>query len=195
MAEQHSSSGPPPGQHEDLHTTAAHEAHGGETPSLFKLDPGVGVWALVVFVCLLLILRKFAWGPIIASIDEREKNIRDSMDKAKQAQNESKRIANEQNEIFKEAKLQAASIIQEAKSTAETLANKIKKEAMEEKTRIVESGMKNVETAKAAAMSSLKKDTADLAINIAENLLNESMDDEKHRIYVDKVIDELSVKE
>jgi F-type H+-transporting ATPase subunit b len=195
MAEHKSSSSPPVEGAQELNASIAHENNHEDTPTLFTLDPGLGIWALVVFFILLFILKKFAWGPIISSIDEREKSIRDSIDKAKQAQNESKRIANEQNEILDAAKSDASSIIQQAKATAETMANKIKQEALDEKNRIVESGTKKVESAKSAAMASLKEDTANLSISIAENLLQETLNDERHKKFVEKAIEELKINE
>ncbi len=180
---------------QNLHaSTEAHGGHSDEPLSLFKLDPGVGIWALVVFAILLYLLKKFAWGPIISSIDEREKSIRDSLDKAKQAQNESKRIANEQNEILGESKSEAAKILKQAKDTAESLAKKIKQEAQYEKDKILESGLKEIEAAKINAIESLKKETADLAIFLAEKLVQESMNEEKHKIYIDKLIEEINIK-
>ena len=174
----------------DLFASSADPTH-EESISIFKLDPGVGLWAIVVFAGLLIILKKFAWGPIISSIDEREKNIRDSLDKAKQAQNESKEIASEQKKILSDAKLEAASIIQKAKSTAEELSNKIKQDGLEEKSRIVDSGLKEIEAAKQSAIADLKKKTADMALEIAGKLIGQSMDDNKHREYVDNLINEI----
>jgi len=170
---------------------ASSEANSHESPSLLKLDPGVGVWAIVVFLCLLFILKKLAWGPIINSIDEREKNIRDSLEKARQAQNESREIANEQNQILSDAKLEATRIIQSAKKVAEEMAGKIKQEGQEEKNRTVESGIKEIEAAKLSAISDLRKQTGNLAIEIAGKLIGSSMDDDKHREYVDNLISEI----
>ena len=193
MAENTSHPIPSPEESRELNASTVHDARVNEPPTLFKLDPGVGIWAIIVFFLLLLILKKFAWGPIISSIEDREKNIRDSLDKAKQAQNESKRIANEQNAIINQAKSEASSIVQQAKNASEELANKIKNEALEEKSRIIESGVKQVESTRAATMSTLKKDTAGLAINIAEILLRETIDSKKHRKYVEKAIEELDI--
>lgn len=185
----------PAGQAGEVHASTAHTAPEDHIPTLFSFEPGIAIWALTVFILLLIILRKFAWGPIISSIEEREKNIRDSLDKARQAQNESKRIANEQNEILNQAKSEASIMIQEAKHAAETLSNNIKQDAQEEKSKIVESGIREIEAAKAAAITSLKKETASLAIEIAEKLIQDKMDDVSNRAYVDKLIDELSISE
>ena len=161
-----------------------------EAPSLLKLDPGVGIWAIVVFVILLLLLKKFAWGPIITSIDERDKSIRDSLEKAKQTHHESKKIAAEQGLILAEAKSESAKFVQQAKEMAESISSEIRAEAKKEKQRIIDSGIKEIEAAKIAAVNSIKMEMADMAISIAEKLLQESLDTEKNRMYVNKLINE-----
>ncbi len=171
-----------------------HQNNGGPAASLFKFDPGVAIWTIIVFVLLLTLLKRFAWGPIISSIEEREKTIRDSLDRANKAQNESKRIANEQNEMLTQAKSEAFAIIQQAKNSADEFSKKIKTEALEEKEKIVASGKKEIESAKNSAIVSLKKETANLAINIAEKLIQQSMDDEKHHALIEKEIDSLEFK-
>src|SRR4051812_6412744 len=65
-----------------------HKDDGGLPPFL-RFDPGVWIWTVAVFVVLLIILRKMAWGPIISSITEREKTIKDSLDQAARIQVES----------------------------------------------------------------------------------------------------------
>jgi F-type H+-transporting ATPase subunit b len=178
---------------EHLNSETSHGSH-HETPSLFKLDPGVGIWALVVFALLLFILRKFAWGPILASVSEREKTIRDSLEQAKQAQNESKKIAQEQNQILAEAKSEAATLIQNAKASAEEYAQKIKSDAAEEKQQTLDAGIKEIELAKQEAIRSLKQETGSIAIEIAEKLIHQSLDDAKHKELVDKLIEEIEIE-
>ena len=174
----------------ETHTLASSDEHGESSPSLLKLDPGVGIWSIIVFVVLLALLKKFAWGPIVTSIDEREKTIRDSLDKAKEAQNESRRIADQQNKVLSEAKTEAAEIIQNAKNVAEEIAQKIKMDAEGEKTRIVESGFHEIESMKKAAILEIKTQTSALAIQIAEKLIQKSLDDAAHKAYVDNLIQE-----
>ncbi len=173
--------------------TSAESGHGD--PKLMTFDPGVGIWSIVVFVVLLLILKKMAWGPILASVDEREKRIKDSLDKANQIQIESKRIGEEQNKILTEARAEASALLQNTRQASEELRKKLEEAAHAEKSRILESAKREIDIAKSAALSELKKTTADLAIQVAEKLLQQSLDDAKHRQVVDQLINELSVKD
>jgi hypothetical protein len=86
----------------ETHSEVGHEAGGAASalPPFLRFDPGVWIWTTVVFVLLLLILRKMAWGPIISSLEEREKTIKDSLDQAAKIQAESLRITEEQNKIL-----------------------------------------------------------------------------------------------
>src|SRR5690242_15539878 len=90
-------------------------------PKLLSFDPGVGIWALVVFAALLFLLKKFAWKPILDSLDARDKAIQGSLDQAARIQAENARMAEEQNRMLAEAKKQAGEILRVARDAAEGL--------------------------------------------------------------------------
>jgi F-type H+-transporting ATPase subunit b len=163
-------------------------------PKLLSFDPGVGIWALVVFGALLLLLKKFAWKPILESLDAREKAVQNSLDQAARIQTENARLAEEQKRILAEAKVQANQIVQIARESAEGLKRSVETAAQEEKTRIVASASQEIEASKQAALSELKKTTADLSIQIAEKLIRQNLDDAKNRALVDQLIQEVSRK-
>ena len=64
-----------------------HGAEGAAEPSLFDINTGLSVWTLVVFAGLLFLLGKFAWGPILAAVDAREKGIQDALDQVNRTRN------------------------------------------------------------------------------------------------------------
>lgn len=87
---------------------AAAEGHAAEEGSpLLRFDPGVGIWAIVVFLFLLWILKRFAWGPILDALDAREKSVRESLDQAASIQAENARLADEQSKALAEARAEA----------------------------------------------------------------------------------------
>jgi F-type H+-transporting ATPase subunit b len=182
------------GTHSEVGQAAGAE-HGeaGGLPPFLRFDPGVWIWTMLVFVTLLLILRKMAWKPIIASIEERDKTIRDSLDQASRIQEESKRITEEQNKILAAARSEANSLMQSSRQAAEELRRKLEQSAQEEKARILASANAEIESSKRAAMAELRKTTADLSIRIAEKLIQASLDDAKQRTLVDQLINEVSV--
>jgi F-type H+-transporting ATPase subunit b len=147
---------------------------------------------MIVFVALLLILRKMAWKPIIASIEEREKTIKDSLEQAARIQSESKRITEEQNKILAQARAEAQALMQSSKQAAEELRRKLEQTAQDEKSRIIASAAQEIDASKRAAISELRKTTAELSIKVAEKLIQANLDDAKQKQLVDQLINEVS---
>ncbi len=161
--------------------------------SLFKLDPGLGIWSLVLFVVLLIVLKKLAWTPILASVKKRDKSIRDSLDQMKSVQNESKKLAQEQEEILSVAKLSASKIISDAKESAEKVGEVIRAEAEHQKEKVLKNGLKELDVAQNLAKKELQKYVATLAINLAERLIHESLDSKKQSKIVDDFLREVEL--
>lgn len=180
----------------ETHSEVGHEAggHGGGNglPPFLRFDPGVWIWTTVVFVALLVLLRKMAWGPIIASLDGRDKAIKDSLDQAARIQAESLRITEEQNRILAAAHQEAKALMQSSRQAADDLRRKLEQSANEEKARIIASATAEIESSKRTAMAELKRTTADLSIRIAEKLIQASLDETKQRALVDQLINEVS---
>ncbi len=168
------------------------EAHGGGSlPPFLRFDPGVALWTIVTFLFLLLILKKLAWKPILASLDEREKAIKQSMDQAQKLQGENARLAEEQRRVLDASRSEAAGIVQNAREAAEAMRRQIEQAAQTEKARILASAQQEIETQKRAALAELRKTTADLSIQIAEKLIRQNLDDAKNRALVDTLIAEV----
>ena len=174
---------------------AASEAgHAQEGSPLLRFDPGVGIWALVVFVLLLLLLKKYAWTPILEALDAREKSVRESLEEAARIQSESAKLAQEQAKLLAESRAQANQILQNAREAGEALKKSLETAAQEEKQRILASATTEIEAQKRAAVSELRKTTAELSIGIAEKLIRQNLDDSKNRALVDQLIQEVSPK-
>jgi len=174
-------------------TTAAEgQPAGGKLPPFLQFDPGVWIWTILVFVVLLLILRKMAWKPILSSIEERDKTIKASLDQAARIQEETKRLTEEQAKILAAARSEANTLLQSSRQAADDFRRKLEQSAQEEKARIVASAQTEIEASKRAAMSELRKTTAELSIQIAEKLIQTNLDEPKSRALVDKLINEVS---
>ncbi len=173
---------------------AASEAGAEGGSPLLRFNPGVGIWALVVFALLLLLLKKFAWTPILDALDARETAVRDSLEQATRIQAENARIQEEQARLLSEARLEAAQVIQNAREAGETLKKSLEASAQDEKRRILASATQEIEAQTAAAVATLRKTTAELSIDIAEKLIRQNLDDAKNRALVDQLIQEVSPK-
>lgn len=170
---------------------AGDASHGGSAlPPFLRFDPGVGIWTIITFVLLLVVLKKLAWKPILESLDEREKTIKQSLDQAQKLQGENARLAEEQRRILEGARVEAAGLVQSAREAAEALRQKVEQAAQAEKARILASAQQEIDTQKRAALAELRKTTADLSIQIAEKLIRQNLDDAKNRALVDQLIAE-----
>jgi F-type H+-transporting ATPase subunit b len=171
---------------------AGHAAEEGSP--LLRFDPGVGIWAILVFVLLLLILKKYAWAPILDALDAREKTVRESLEQAAAIQAENARLAVEQSRVLAEARAEANAVLQTARESGEALKKSLEQAAQDEKRRIIASASQEIEAQTRAAVAELRKTTAELSIGIAEKLIRQNLDDTKNRALVDQLIQEVSPK-
>lgn len=135
--------------------------------------PGIGLlfWMTLTFSILLLLLKKFAWKPIMDSLKEREQDISSSLAMAKQTKNEMKQLQADNEKLLKQAREERDVILSEAKTTKDQIINEAKDRAQTEADRIVEAARVNIENEKRTALSEIKTQVAELSIDIAEKVL------------------------
>jgi F-type H+-transporting ATPase subunit b len=157
--------------------------------------PGIGLifWMTLTFVLLLIILKKFAWKPILDSIKEREHKISHSLAMAKQTQEEMKRLKADNEKLLKEARAERDTILREANKMKDSIINEAKSKAQTEADRIVEAARQNIESEKAAAIAELKNQVADLTIEVAEKVLGAELSDKaKQTSFAEKQLEKLN---
>jgi len=135
--------------------------------------PGIGLlfWMTLTFSILLLLLKKFAWKPIMESLKEREQDISSSLAMAKQTKSEMKQLQADNEKLLVKAREERDVILNEAKVAKDQIINEAKDKAQLEADRIVESARVNIENEKRAALSEIKTQVAELSIDIAEKVL------------------------
>lgn len=162
-----------------------------EKNPLLTLDPGISIWAMVVFALLLVLLTRFAWKPLLAGIDAREVKLRNAVEQAEQSRISNRRTQEMRQKILDDAKQQASDIVAQARITAEALARNIEQEAQNEREAIISSAQLSIDAKQLAAKQELKEQAIDLSFSITEKLLKEKIDDERSRRLVEKMIKEL----
>jgi F-type H+-transporting ATPase subunit b len=137
------------------------------------VSPGLGLifWMLLSFSILLFITFKFIWPAILGGLKEREQEIAQSLEEAKNAREEMKALQANNESLIKEAKEQRDLIIKEAKQLKEDILAQSRDQAKAEGQRIVEDAKKKIEQEKLAAIAQIKSEVADLSISIAEKLI------------------------
>lgn len=164
---------------------------GSEKGGLLNVSPGLIFWTIITFLILLIILKKTAWQPILQALKEREDAIRSSLEKAEQARREAEEILEKNKRNIAEAEEQVKKIINEGRDYANRVRNEILKKANQEAQKMIETAKKEIETKKQEALGELKEIVADLSIQAAEKILEESLDKEKHRKLIEKLIQNL----
>lgn len=160
------------------------------TPAL-----GTILWATLIFGLLLVLLRAFAWKPIMGAIKSREQSIRDSLEAADQARKDMERLQADNEAIMKEARKERDVLMKEARDSRDKMISEAKNQAKTEADRIVEKAKTGIEKEKAAALSEIRNHVADLSVEIAEKILRESLQDRpgQDRL-INKLLDDVDLK-
>jgi len=132
----------------------------------------------VVFIILLLVLRKFAWKPIMDAVNEREVTIIDSLNQAKLAKQEVQNLKAENENIIREAKVERDNILKEAREIKDRIVGEAKDLAKAEGDKMIEQARQSIQAEKAAAMSEIKNQIGTLSVTIAESILKQKLDND-----------------
>jgi F-type H+-transporting ATPase subunit b len=158
---------------------------------MLNLDPGMMIWAWITFLVLLGLLYKFAWKPILATIEKREQTIQDSLDKATRANEDAQKLLSKHEEMIKLAEGEAQRIIKENRELAEKSRQEIIQEARGNALKMVEKAKLEIEKEQESAVLKLRSEIADLAIEATRKILQESLDEKRQRALVSAFIDKL----
>lgn len=154
---------------------------------------GLIFWTIITFVLVFFVLRWKAWGPILALVDEREKQIAGAIESAKRERAEAEKLLADQKTAIAEARREAAEMMrrnqQEVEKYREELMAKSRKEADEFKAQ----ARREIEDQKAKAIAEIRSMAVDMAIDAAGKLISERMDDAKHRALAEQFVKGLPV--
>ena len=157
------------------------------------VTPAIGLifWTTVVFTLLLLLLKKFAWKPILSAVDERNKSIKDSLAQAEKARSEMSELTANNEKIIAQAKVDRDIILKEARDMKNEIISEAKDKANKEAEKLVSTAKEQILNEKMKAITELKNHVADLSIEMAEKILNSELSDvAKQKELVSKALKE-----
>ena len=143
------------------------------------VTPAIGLifWTTVVFTLLVLLLKKFAWKPILSAVDERNKSIKDSLAQAEKARSEMSELTANNEKIISQAKVDRDIILKEARDMKNEIISEAKEKASNEADKIVSTAKEQISNEKMKAITELKNHVADLSIDMAEKILKLELSD------------------
>lgn len=141
------------------------------------LQPSLGyfVWALIIFVVLLIILKKFAWKPIIKSLNEREQNIAGAIATAEKVKAEMAQLQNENEALLAKAREERSQLMKEARDTKDKIINEAKEQAKVEAGKIISDAQQAINAQKMAAITEVKNEVGKLVIEVSEKILQREL--------------------
>ena len=153
----------------------------------------IGEFILIAgsFLLLIFLVKKYAWGNITSILDARAEKITNDIDEAEAARQKAEELASKREEELAGSRKEAASIVENAKETAEKNKSQILSEATQEAVRLKEKAQQEIAHNKEEALNSIKGDVADLTVNLASKLLSQQLDAEGQRQLIDRYLDEL----
>lgn len=174
-----------------LPVMAAEAAEGKEAISPFAGDIGNALWTVVIFGLVLFVLGKFAWGPILKSLQSRESFIRESLEKAQSDRLEAEARLKEYLDKINASRAEATAIVDEGRRDAEAVKHRIEEDARQEAEKILARGKHEIELATATAVKELYATSAKLATELAGRILAREIKPEDHERLIAQAIDEL----
>jgi F-type H+-transporting ATPase subunit b len=157
---------------------------------LLKPELGLWVWTLVAFLIVLFILKKYAWTPIISSLNEREKSIAESIETAERVKAEMAQLQSENETLLSKAREERADMLREAKATKDKIIHEAKEQAKEEANKVMAELQQSINNRKIAAINDLKSQMGVLVVEMAEKvLMRELADKSSQEKYIKEMAD------
>ena len=143
------------------------------------VTPEIGLifWTIIVFSLLLIILKKYAWKPILTAVDERNKSIEDALSAADKAKEEMLALNTDNERILMESKKERDALLKEGREIKERIITEAKDKAKAEAEKILITAKEQINNEKMKAITDLKNQVAEMSIDIAEKILKSELAD------------------
>jgi F-type H+-transporting ATPase subunit b len=158
---------------------------------LIKVVPGLMIWTLIAFLITLFVLKRWAFGPIQRTIDERRERIRQSIEEAEKARSEARRLLEEHRALIGQAKSQAEEILADARKVGESMAQRVKAETEADRARRLEETKRQIEAETQRALGLIRAEVAELTLIATQKVTGKVLEDADHRRLIEDAVKDL----
>jgi len=158
---------------------------------LVRVDPGLFIWTIATFLVLLFLLKRFAWGPLLAALERRQQTIAAAVDDARKAREELERVQRDSTQVLNEARREAEAIVVRARADAERFREELRTRAAAEAANITKNAERQIQQETARAIGQLRQEAIDLSVAIASKLLRRTVTREDNERLIQDVIQTL----
>jgi F-type H+-transporting ATPase subunit b len=156
--------------------------------ALISVTPGLMIWTIVAFVITLLVLKRYAFGPIQKLIDERRQHIQQSIDAADEARVEAHRLLEEHKKLIAQARGDAEGILAEARKTRDSMEQRMREETEAERQRRLEETKREIAAETARALQEIRNEVAALTLEATSRVVGKTLDAERDRALIEDAI-------
>ena len=163
---------------------ATEESSGG----LIDVVPGLMIWTLICFAITFFVLKRFAFGPIQKTIDDRRDRIRQAVEEADNARNEARELLEQNRAILAQARSESADILAETRKVADAQLDRAKQEVEAERQRRLEDTRKQIDAETVRAIGQIRSEVADLTVEATQRVVGKVLDNEDQRRLVEEAV-------
>ncbi|MEP6690022.1 MAG: F0F1 ATP synthase subunit B [Gemmatimonadaceae bacterium] len=172
----------------------AQEASSGMR-QFMKPDPGLIFWTLLIFLLLMVVLGRYAFGPLTAAVEAREKSLQDALDAAKRDRDEAAHLLAEQRQAIDASRAEAQNYIAEVRAVGEKMRAEIMEQARHEQQQLLERARAEIGSERDKAIVQLRHEAVELAVKGASRVIEKNLDDATNRALVEKFLSSLSTSD
>jgi len=162
--------------------TFAAEEGGG---SLLSPSGGLMFWTILIFAVLMVLLSRYAFKPMLAAVEARERSLQEAIDKARADREESARLLAEHRAQLEAARGEAVRLIAEGRATSEKMRNEMLEATRAQQMELAERAKRDIEGEKVRAIAELRREAVEIAIAGASKVVERNMDNESNRKLVE----------
>ncbi len=152
------------------------------------------IFQLVMFIILLALLKKYAWGPLMGIMDQRASHVASEIDAAEKSRSEANKILDEQRALLKEARQEAHVLIENAKKQGDIQREEIIIAARAESERLKEAAKRDIEQQKENAVTAIREQVASLSVLIASKVIEKELTAQDQEKLISEYIQEAGEK-
>ena len=173
-----------------LLTAVAQESGGA---NLLSPNGGLMFWTIVIFVILLVVLSRYAFKPMLAAVEARERSLQDQLDQAKRDREEAERVLADHRAQLEKGRAEAQKLIADGRATGEKLRNDLLEQTRVQQQEMLERARRDIETEKVNAIAALRREAVDLAIAGAGKVIERNLDNDANRKLVENYLGSVSL--
>ena len=169
----------------------AQEAEHTAPPNLLEPNFGVMAWTLIIFLILMFVLSKFAFKPLFAAVEAREKALEEAIAGAKRDRDEAAQLMSQQRVQLEAARTEAQAIIADSRATAERMRGDLLAQTKQQQEEMLEQARRVIDSERGAAVAQLRREAVDLAIAGASRVIEKNLDSAGNRQIVESFLTSL----